>query len=499
MNCLGVPQPLRVLLALLAAVALLPSCSRAGGDDKRSAVSLTLEPCRAAGILARCGTLPVPEQRGGNAQPGGRTIPLAITVLPAISGEPKPDPVFFLAGGPGQAATDLAAFVIRSLGNLRYERDLVLIDQRGTGNSNGFNCQLGDSENLAERFRVDFAEDELKRCLAEFEGDPTAYTTDATVADLEAARIALGYGPVNLVGVSYGTRLGLVYARNHPESIRAMVLDGVAPPTLRLFLDFLPDAQRALNRTFEACESQPFCQNAFPALRGDFDRLLARLAVKPEQVRVLHPRTGEPFEFELTRDAFATNIRGLLYSAELARLLPYTVSEAVAGNFSPFVAEIELLASSAEEAMSVGLLLSIACAEDVPFFTDREVLELGGKSFVGTAMVDNIKRACEIWNVPSADGSFREPVTSLVPTLLLSGEVDPATPPRWGEQTASTLAMSGHVVVPGASHGTLGVDCVQRIVERFLVARNPRDLDVGCLRALQRPPFFLNALGALPR
>lgn len=484
-----------IALAALSALACLVGCSRA--DRAAQPGQLRLAPCRAAGVLARCGRFAVPERRGRGVPPGGRTIPLAVTVLPAISGEPKADPVFFLAGGPGQAATELAAFVLTTLSDLRYERDLVLVDQRGTGKSNGFGCELSDPGNLAERFRVDFPEEALKRCLDEFEGDPSAYTTDATVEDIEAVRIALGYGPIDLIGVSYGTRLALVYARTYPESIRAMVLDGVAPPTLRLFLDFLPDAQRALDRSFVACEKQASCRAVFPTLRADFYRLLAELDIQAKHVEVPHPRTGVPFEFDLTRDAFATNIRGLLYSAELARLLPYTISEAASGNFSPFVAEVELLASSAEEAMSVGLLLSIACAEDIPFFTDREVLELGAKSFVGTALVDNIRRACAVWDVPAVSGTFREPVTSAIPTLLLSGELDPATPPRWAGLAASTLSMNGNVIVPGGSHGTLGIDCVQRIVERFLVERAPQDLDVACLATLQPAPFFVNSLGSL--
>lgn len=492
---------LPILLSTFATAAGLWGCSRVGGGGEPQRTEIRLAPCRAAGILARCGTFSVLEtrdERGQRAEPRGRTIPIAITVLPAISGEPKTDPVFFLAGGPGQAATELAAFVLSTLGDLRYERDLVLIDQRGTGESSGFDCELSDPTDLAERFRVDFPEAALRRCLAQFEGDPRAYTTNATVEDLEGVRTALGYGPVNLVGVSYGTRLALAYARAHPSSIRAMVLDGVAPPALRLFLDFLPDAQRALDLSFDACEQQPSCQSAFPTLRADFDRLLVELAAQPKRVEVPHPRTGALFEFDLTRDAFATNIRGLLYSSELARLLPYTVAQAASGNFSPFVAEVELLAASAEQAMSVGLLLSIACAEDVPFFTDSEVLELGKQSFVGTALVDNIRRACAVWDVPAVADAFREPVHSSVPTLLLSGEVDPATPPRWGEETSSTLTLSGHLVVPGGSHGTLGVDCVQRLVERFLVVADPRRLDVACLRKLERAPFFVNALGPRP-
>ncbi len=479
---------LRVWAFALAATAALGACRPRQAAE---APLLPLTPCRLGGLPASCGSLVVPEDR---AAPDAKQLSLRVAVVPAVSGNPEADPVYFLAGGPGQAATELAPLVYDTLAGLNEERELVFVDVRGSGGSNAFSCAL-PNETLQDLFRVDLPEEELKRCLTSFQGDPRRYTTEPAAADLEAVRLALGHPAINLVGMSYGTRLALAYARAYPTAVRSLVLDGVAPPQMLTIVEFLPDSQRALNLLVNDCASEPACQAAFPELRLDVVRLLRGAPGDVFEVTVSDPRSGRAVPLAIRRDALAMTVRGLLYSAELRRLLPLTLHQAAGGDFGPLVAQAKLLADSAEHGMSLGLYLSVLCAEDVPFFDDAEVLRLGRESFVGTAPVDQVREACRLWRSTAVGPEVRAPVESNVPTLILSGELDPATPPRWGQLTASTLSVSRHLAVPGAAHGTLGLACVRRVVERFVSAPRPAELDAGCLDALESLPFFVSPLG----
>ena len=221
-------------------------------------------------VPARCGSLTVFEDRATGA---GRTIDLTIVVIPAVSGSHEPDPLFFLAGGPGQAATDVADTVLARLAEVRRSRDIVFVDQRGTGGSGRMSCALfergPDEEASSESLQFDaFPLDDLRDCLAEVESvaDPRHYTTPVAMDDLDDVRAALGYETINLYGGSYGTRAGLIYMRRHPERVRTAVLDGLAPVSMRLPSSMDADAQRALDRLFADCAADPGCREAFPDL-----------------------------------------------------------------------------------------------------------------------------------------------------------------------------------------------------------------------------------------
>lgn len=483
------------LAARVGALAVSLGCMVLGGCDARGArAQISLQSCRAAGIWAKCVTIQTPEDPRA---PEGRQVPLDAVILPAVSGAALEDPVLFLAGGPGQAATQLAGFVATVLGNLRYRRDLVFVDQRGSASSHGLGCDLRTSGDLAERFQPGFPLERIARCLERFEGDPGAYTTAASVRDLESVRLVLGYERLNLVGVSYGTRLALAYAEAFPERVRTLTLDGVAPPALRLFWDFVPDAQRALDQMFARCAAEPACAAAFPALKSRFVAWLQKLKTAPESVTVSDPRTGEPASFSLTRDAVASNVRGLLYSRELLPLVPYALAEAISGRLGPLVAAVELMASAAEDNMSVGLLLSVVCAEDVPYFAGEDVAKLGTENFLAESGVDDIRSACKIWSVPPVNPRGERTQLS-IPAVLLSGENDPATPPRWSALAARELPNSVQWTVPGGSHGTLSLHCVQQLVQRFIETADPKQVDSRCLENQTPPRFFVNALGAAP-
>jgi len=484
----------------LALAALGFACSDAGPPNSGPSGALpaaraSLTACDLEGTQARCGTHNVPENR---QLPGGRRLSLNVALLPALATSPARDPVFFLAGGPGQGAAQLAHALAPSLNEIRRDRDVVFVDQRGTGKSNPLDCELGDPENIQEQFRTDFDAEKLTACLKTLDADPTQYTTQASVDDLDEVRRALGYEQVNLIGASYGTRLALAYAKRYPEQLRAMVLDGVAPPQLRLFLDFLPDGQRALELAFTDCEQSPACAKSYPALRADFARVLAQLNQTPLTTSVRHPETGEPQQVTLSGPGFASAVRGMLYSAEVSQLLPVVIEQVGRGQLEALLTQSLLVSRSVHDSMSLGLLLSIACAEDLPRIQDSELDRLSKHSFLPRSLVTEMRRACAVWPHAALDPASSQPVRSAAPSLLLSGELDPATPPRWAELALQGLSHGKHIVVPGQGHGTLTAGCVPRLIARFIQRGTADDLDASCASVIQRPRFFLDELGPHP-
>ncbi len=473
------------------------ACSEAGPElnPQHGGNGEGLERCDLTGTLALCGHAEVWENRELES---GRRIQLHYAVLRAYSASPARDAVFFLAGGPGQSAITLAHDMAPLLEGVRRERDIVFLDQRGTGRSNPLSCDLEDPEDPKEQFRTDFDTDKLRRCVAELDADTTQYTTEAAVADLDDVRQALGYERVNLIGASYGTRLALAYARHHSKALRSMVLDGVAPPQLRLFLDFLPDGQRALDQAFDYCERNADCSASYPSLRQDFSALLQRLKQEPLVAKVRHPETGEEIELTLTADAFASAVRGMLYSAEVSQLLPVVIEQVAQGKLDALLTQSMLVSHSVQNTMSLGLLLSVACSEDLPRVHNPELAEYAAQSFLPASSVAEMRAACQVWPHARTNPDTAEPVVSDVPTLLLSGELDPATPPRWADLALEGLHRGLHVVVPGQGHGTLSVGCVPKLVTRFIGAGSADGLDASCVNGLKRPHFFLDLLGPRP-
>ena len=451
--------------------------------------------CRVQQLAGHCLQHEVWENRQTKA---GRRIELNVFVLPAFSANPAPDPVFFLAGGPGQSATQVAPQIAPVLNRIRRQRDLVFVDQRGTGKSNPLRCDLGgDDGNLQEMFQSTFPEEEVDACLAQLEADTRHYATPNAMDDLDEVRARLGYESINLIGASYGTRAALVYARRHPTRVRSLVLDGLAPTTMRLFLDFLPDAQRALDLLFEHCRASKACHKSFPELKKDFQRLVEKLKQEPAQTELRHPVTGKTVQLEISAEAFLSNLRGLLYSAELGQLLPLLIEQALEGNFEPFAAQVVLLSAGVRDSVSLGLLLSVACAEDVDRISAQQRDAAARESFVPASMVGDVQKACARWPHATMPPEYHQPVKSDAPALLLSGEIDPATPPRWGNEALKSLSQGRHLVVSGAGHGTLAVGCVPKVVASF-IEQPGADVDSSCLDRLGRPPFFVDALGPGP-
>jgi pimeloyl-ACP methyl ester carboxylesterase len=473
------------VLALLAA--LLTACNPA----PRSAAD-RLQPCAIedgpAG--AYCGHLEVPENR---AEPGGRKIKLKIVLLRALRRDPRPDPLFLLAGGPGQGAAKLAKPFGRTFRRFQNDRDIVLVDQRGTGDSNPLDCKgpENESDNLSNI--GDPGNERFRDCLKKYDADPRFYTTSIAMDDLDAVRAHLGYEQINVWGGSYGTRAALVYLRRHPQNVRTVTLDGVAPPDMKLPLYFARDGQRALDLLIAACEKDSACSASFPAFRKKIAALLDRLESRP-RVAVTHPRIGERQEFTLSRDVASFIIMEALYIPSLSALVPRLVEDAAAGNYEGLLA-MAFAGEQTGESISIGMQLSVMCSEDVPRITDKEIAAVTDGTFLGRMMFETRMKPCEFWPRAAIEPEFYQPVTSGKPVLILSGELDPVTPPSWGEHIQPHLSNSRHIIVPGLAHGVSTAGCVPELISRFLDTASAMDLDAACVQNLKRPPFFVNYSG----
>ena len=376
---------------------------------------------------------------------------------------------------------------------------MVLVDQRGTGSSRELACPLHRKDApLAERLEAKTDATLLASCLAALDADPRHYTTAAAMDDLDDVRAALGYDRINLLGGSYGTRAALIYARQHPDHLRAMVLDGVAPVGLKLPLTFARDAQRTLGLLFQGCLEDAACNRRFPELQHRFDELLARLEAQPAKVQVADPLTGVPTALTITRRLFAEHLRGLLYSPEVSALLPLTLERAAAGDFAPFIAQADALVGRTESSIAVGMMLSVICAEDAPAIAPDEIARFSQGTFLGPHSVNEFIDACKVWPHGNAPPGWHAPVRSEAPALLLSGELDPVTPPSWAEEALRTLPNGQSVVVAGVGHGVTAVGCVPELIGRFLNAGSAKGLDWSCTKVVKRPGFFLSFAGPTP-
>ena len=483
----------RNIAVIAASAGIASGCRR---EDPNAHRTLSLHPCHLAhvGVETTCGTFEVFEDRARGA---GRKVTLNVAVMPALVSNPEPDPLFILAGGPGQAATTVAPALAGVLERVRKRRDIVFVDQRGTGKSNPLECPRKRDLTLAERLDSQPNEDELKGCLAAYDADPRLYTTSIAMDDLDEVRAALGYERINLWGGSYGTRAALVYMRQHEARVRTATLDGVAPFTLELPLSVARDGQRALDAMFGACAADHECSKTFPDLRDRFEKLLASLREHPVDTVVAHPVTGEPTKVTIRAPHFAGIVRGLLYFPEIAAQLPLTIERASRGDYAAFAAQAWWLGSSA--AIASGMFLSVVCAEDVPFATPEKIAAATHGTFLGADGINETIAACRIWPRGSIPAGYREPVTANVPTLVLSGELDPVTPPSYGEETKAHLPQGEHRVVMGVGHGTTASGaCVANLFADFVETGTAKGKDPECLRANRRPPFSVSFAGTSP-
>jgi pimeloyl-ACP methyl ester carboxylesterase len=452
-----------------------------------------LQPCKEPGMPpeARCGIYEVFENRAART---GRKIPLKIAVIPAVGPGRLPDPITFFAGGPGEASIPFGLSKAQQLGLAGGKRDLLLVDLRGTGMSGGLFCTELEGETSGQEFLDHFLPtDKIHACRDRLkkEVDLSWYTTDAVVDDVEEVRTALGYGPLNLIGNSWGTHAVLNYLRRHPASVRTAALDGIVVPGF--LLGTARASQEALDGLIAECEGDPVCGRAYPKLREELAAVLRRVAADPVRVMMIDPPTRRPVELRLTQAGLAQTLRYMLYSPIEAALLPLVVHEAAQGNWKP-LGRLAFLHGADMSGMSAGFLQSVSCAEEVALIRDGEIAPAVAGTFLGDFRVRRQKAACEGWPVRDLGPDLQTPVVSDVPALLISGERDPATPSSNGERAARTLKRARRVVVPDGSHyleGMQGGDCVHGLVAAFIEAGTAEKLDTSCLARMRRPDFEL--------
>lgn len=477
--------------------ALLALAALGGGAPAQAAETRPgLQPCRLQGVTndAWCGSVRRPLDP---ALPQGVLIDVHYAVLPALARNRRPDPVFFFAGGPGQSAMDVAGTVSVLLARLGNRRDIVLVDQRGSGRSAPLRC-AEPQPNAALADGTDPARQtaRLLDCRAQLQklphGDLRHYTTWVAMQDVDAVRQALGAAQVNLVGGSYGTRAALEYLRQFPQAVRRVVIDGVAPPDMVLPASFSTDNQAALDAVFTACESEPACRARHPALRADWHALLAGL---PRVANVAHPLTGAVEELTLTREWVLGLVRVPLYVPALASALPQALADAAQGRFEALAGLASAFGGGRSLQLAEGMHFSVVCAEDLPRLA--AAADAPGADF-GATFAAQYRRICADWPRGAVPAAFYTLPAAPVAVLVLSGGADPVTPPRHGERVARALgAKARHVVVAQAGHGVMGLPCMRDVLFRFIDAASDAlalQVDADCARQVPRPAAFMPLL-----
>ncbi|HEU4710132.1 MAG TPA: alpha/beta fold hydrolase [Pyrinomonadaceae bacterium] len=479
-------------LILLGLFATLQTSSAA---PQNGIAPLALKPCEIKNIPgpAKCGTLEVYENRAARK---GRKININVLVLPA-TGEPRePDPVFYFAGGPGSGAVEDAPGVARGLAKIREHRDLVFVDQRGTGGSNGLDCPLFDPNDPQSHLGHFLPPEAVRKCREQLEpkADLTLYTTTIAVDDIDDVRAALGYDKINLFGGSYGTRASMVYLRRHPKQVRALWLQGISLTSQYLPRDYPRDTERALQGILSECVADEACNKAFPDVKNDAKAVLDRLIKGPVEVEVQERGSNAPVKVSLSRDLVAETVRYMLYNAQFALRIPLYLHAAAQGNFAPLAQGALYFRRTLVSTGSNGLFLSVTCAEDVPWIKPGEGERIAENTFLGDYRLRQQREACALWPRAKIDADYTKPITSDVPVLIVTGEWDPVTPPAYGETLARTLKNSLQIIVPQGGHGLGGLegtDCLDRLTAKFIETGSTNGLDTSCIKTIRRRPFAL--------
>lgn len=454
------------------------------------AATLELKPCRLPDFdrEARCGTYEAFENR---AAATGRKIPLRIVVIPASGTAVEPDPVVYFEGGPGGSAIDSGPGLTEEFATALRNRDLVLIDVRGSGS---LRCPKPNVPNVEDALDTFMDSAGCREALAR-DHDLAQYTTDAIVDDVHELVSNLGYAKVNLLGASYGTRAALVYLRRHPDRVRTVHLHSVLPLDARVPMFLAPHTQAAFEKMVAACAAEPACHAAFPDPKADLQAVLSRLQAAPAEVPV-RDEEHKVRKLRLSRNGAAQTVRYLLYRPAGVRSLPLLLRLAAAGDLVPLAQAAHDIATAMLASSPGGLYLSVTCAEDVAFVDSAEAARLAEGTFMGGFRVQQQLAACKEWPAAKLPADFLEPVRSSVPVLIYAGENDPATPLEWAQKVAQTLPGSRILTVPGGAHvfyGLPGVECLDRVYSDFLARGTAEGLDLETCRKSIRPLPFVTS------
>lgn len=479
---------LRTVAAVCAAVAALGAC---GSRHDAAQPGASLGACRVDGIARemRCGQIEVPENPD---RPDARKLTIHFTVAPASATHRADDAIFVIAGGPGQSAQSVAGMVLPLFESLNARRDVVFIDQRGTGASAPLDCRTPhEAEPLADAFDTDQTVARLHACRDKLSAqgiDLAQYATWIAVGDFDRVRATLGYASVDLWGASYGTRAALEYARQFPSRVRTLVLDGVAPAAMILPASFAQDTDAALDAWAQACAADAHCRARTPDLRASVDALLARAATQPE-ITVVDPLDGRPNRVPLTREAVIGLLRAPMYVPAAGAVLPYALAQAGNGDYSALAATAAMLGGVTQQGFSEGMHFSVICAEDLPR-ADATVRAAIASTRIGTTLLDQYARICAGWPVRPVPAAFYAPPKIDAPVLMLSGGIDPATPPRHAQALMPGLPHALHVVAAHRGHGQSGQACGPELIRQFIATASFADLNTDCLTDAPMPSLF---------
>jgi pimeloyl-ACP methyl ester carboxylesterase len=491
---------LRPAVAALSVAALSVAAPAAAAPAAAPAAGLALHECRLehplrlTSIAARCGVLKVPEDR---TESGGTTIDLSVAVVPALNRRAAAPPLFLLAGGPGQGATAMYLSYAAAFARVNRNHDIVLVDQRGTGKSAPLTCAYPDdwqAGDIMPALRL-----ATLACLAKYGDRVRFYTSSAAVADLAAVREALNVPAIDLYGASYGTRVAQLYMRRFPASVHAVILDGVTYPEQAIGPETPLDGQRALDLIVKRCGDSRDCAAAYPELQQDLDGLRRQFGPQKWMMTIDDPNSGLPLKIEFNRDMLSAGLRFLSYSATQASLLPALIHRATQGTLAPLAAQTIMTARQVGDQLASGMQLSVICSEDAPFFTavdiDRAAMS---RTYQGADQLNALLEICKLWPRGPVDADLHAPLRSDIPTLLLSGEADPVTPPANAERAARGLARHRHLILSGEGHGQVATGCVPKLMAEFLDAAAPEKLDAACLERHSPAPFFVSVTGPAP-
>ena len=439
---------------------------------------------------AECTYLSVPEDY---AQPQGRQIKLHIALISSSARKVADDPAVFLAGGPGQAASDGYGSLAPGFKEILEKRHVILIDQRGTGLSHALKCDTSGVDPLivpTPEMYADFA----KACLAKLDADPRFYTTTVATKDLETMRVALAAPSLNLVGFSYGTRVAQHYAMWYPKTTRSLILDGVAPNNLILGSEHARALDDALAAQFKRCREDKACFARFGDPEATLQALKTQLA-EPRQIRINDPLSGKPREVQLGLGALAGMARFYAYQSEMVALVPLLMDEAKNGRPEPMLAQGEMAGRNLGEMISHGMQLSVSCSEDADSLRSNPE---DAQRLLGNQLQEALAPQCAVWPKGERPKDFFEPLKGDIPTLIISGEFDPVTPARYGEEVIKTLSNAVHIQAPAQGHVNLARGCIGKLAGQFVNELAPKKLELKCVQKIKATPFFLEFTGPSP-
>jgi pimeloyl-ACP methyl ester carboxylesterase len=472
-----------LLLAGGAAPAATPSAANLEEGRLRS--------CELPGVgeTVRCGELTVPEDP---RRPSGRTISIFVVVLPALSANPRSDPWVEITGGPGNAATDYAQDYVSDYRHLRRDRDVLLVDQRGTGRSNGLYCEELSLHRVASFFPR-WPADGVQSCRARLSAtaDLSQYSTLNAAHDLEAVRRWLGYSQLNLFSYSYGAHAALEYMRAYPDRVRSAILWGVVPPDFRRPLHYARDGQRALDRLFADCRADRACRATYPRPAEQLRQVMLRLARSPVPLQIRHPVTGQILMTEITQAGVAQALWVALTRPDYARRLPLIIDAAWRGDFQPLI-DLDVARQPPRRRYYNAMHLSVACPEETMQINPSAIPAAHAGTFMPADRTIEYNAACRAWGVRARPSSELRPVRVDTPTLIISGGLDPITPPHWGELVHRALPRSRHIVIRHLSHESNGLAdaaCLDRMFAAFVDDPRPQAISVACIGRMTPPAF----------